>query len=136
VLRFNSLLDAAVAAGFLVLVGIIVLLSVWEWVLLLGRRKLAVLHETDPVWLPDYAVVEGRGAVHVVGIASLALGLAKELSGEAEMERTRQLAAICECRHCRESVSVDQQAIGASHSDLQLYLEVAERRFKGVKRCC
>ena len=34
-------------------------MSVREWILLLSRRKPAVLHETEPVWLPDYAVVEG-----------------------------------------------------------------------------
>ena len=37
VLRFNNLLDAAVAAGFLVLVSAIVLLSVREWILLLRQ---------------------------------------------------------------------------------------------------
>ena len=59
-LHFNNLLDAAVAGIFLALVTAIVLLSLREWILLLSRRKPAVLHETEPVWLPDYAVTEGR----------------------------------------------------------------------------
>ncbi|MEI6784425.1 MAG: carbon starvation CstA family protein, partial [Verrucomicrobiota bacterium] len=60
VLRFNNNLDSVVAACFLVLVSVIVALSVREWILLLVRRKPAVLCETEPVWLPDYAVVESR----------------------------------------------------------------------------
>ena len=46
------------AGIFLVLVTAIILLSLREWILLLSRRKPAVLHETEPVWLPDYAVKE------------------------------------------------------------------------------
>ena len=46
----------------MVLVAVIVVLSVREWMLLLGRRKPAVLCETEPVWLPDYAVSEGQAA--------------------------------------------------------------------------
>src|SRR5207253_11106678 len=55
VLRFNNLLDAFVAAMFLALVAAIALLSAREWILLLARRKLALLRESEPVWLPDYA---------------------------------------------------------------------------------
>ena len=57
-LDFNNLLDAAVAGTFLVLVTAIIFVSVCEWILLLSRRKPAVLHETEPVWLPDYAMKE------------------------------------------------------------------------------
>ncbi len=57
-LEFNNRLDAIVAGTFLVLVTGIILLSVREWILLLSRRKPAVLHETEPVWLPDYALKE------------------------------------------------------------------------------
>ena len=98
-LRFNNLLDAAVAGIFLALVTAIVLLSLREWFLLLSRRKPAVLHETEPVWLPDYAVVEGgRKFSGVAGTAALALALAKELSGESHLERAHQQAqAVCKC---------------------------------------
>ena len=98
VLRFNNLLDAAVAAGFLILVTAIVLLSLREWVLLLTRRKPAVLCETEPVWLPDYAVAECR-PLHVAGVAAVAFALARELSGEAEMDRARQASTVCDCQH-------------------------------------
>ncbi len=51
-LRFNALLDAVVTALLLVMILSIVLLSVREWILLLARRKLATLSETEPMWLP------------------------------------------------------------------------------------
>src|SRR5205807_1850406 len=79
VLHFNNILDALVAAAFLVLVGSIVLLSVREWVLLLARRKLALLRESEPVWLPDYALAEAK-PLHFASLAALLFALAKELS--------------------------------------------------------
>jgi carbon starvation protein len=116
-LRFNNLLDAAVTFTFLALVSIILVISVREWLLLLGRRKLADLRESDPVWLPDYAVAEGR-PVRLLGLFALSLALAKELSGEAQMERARQHACAC-----------------AQH-DAQIYTKIQEERFNGVTRCC
>ena len=96
--RFNNTVDTAVTAFFMLLVAIIVVLSFREWFLLLGRRKPAVLCETEPVWLPDYAVSESR-PLHAAGVAALAFALTKELSGEAELERAGQAAQLCECRH-------------------------------------
>ncbi len=101
-LQFNNQLDAVVAGIFLALVTAIVLISLREWFLLLSRRKPAVLHETEPVWLPDYAVAEDR-PLHLAGTAALALALAKEWSGESHLERARQQAqAVCQCpsRQC------------------------------------
>jgi carbon starvation protein len=120
-LRFNNLLDATVAGIFLALVIAIVLLSLREWFLLLSRRKPAVLHETDPVWLPDYAVAEGR-PLHIAGTAALALALAKEWSGESHLERAHQQArAVCECHPANAQ---------------QIYVDATEQRFNGVRRCC
>ena len=108
------------AGTFLVLVTGIILLSVREWILLLTRRKPAVLHETAPVWLPDYALKEsGPNLRTVAGTAAIAIGLAKELSGEAHFERARQQA--CEC---------------AWHTDKQIFTQTTEERFNGVRRCC
>jgi carbon starvation protein len=119
-LAFNNLLDAAVAGTFLMLVAAIIGLSVREWFLLLTRRKTAVLHETAPVWLPDYALKEtGPNLRTAAGAAALAFGLAKELSGESHFERARQQACVCE-----------------QHSDAQIFARVTEDRFNGVRRCC
>jgi carbon starvation protein len=122
-LYFNNVLDAAVAGIFLALVTAIILLSVREWVLLLTQRKPAVLHETEPVWLPDYALKEtGPNFSTAAGAAALALALAKEWSGESHLERAHQQAqTVCRCH-----------AVSAQ----RIYVEVTEQRFNGVKRCC
>jgi hypothetical protein len=94
-----------------------------EWVLLLTQRKPAVLHETEPVWLPDYALKEtGPNFSTAAGAAALALALAKEWSGESHLERAHQQAqTVCRCH-----------AVSAQ----RIYVEVTEQRFNGVKRCC
>ena len=121
-LIFNNLLDAAVAGAFLILVAIIVCLSLREWLLLLSRRKAAVVHETDPVWLPDYALTEaGPNFRTVAGTAAIALGLARELSGETHFERARQQACLCACER---------------PSDQKTFVQVTEAKFNGIRRCC
>lgn len=128
-LRFNNQLDAVVAGAFLVLVSIIILLSLREWWLLLSRRKPAVLRESEPHWLPDYAVTEAGGKLGgVAGTAALSIALAKELSGEAHLERA-QTAQAHECK-CTDHAGVHDKSAG------QLYVETTERRFTGVRRCC
>jgi carbon starvation protein len=133
-LRFNNLLDAAVAGIFLTLVVAIVLLSLREWFLLLSRRKPAVLHETEPVWLPDYAVLEGgRKFSGAAGAAALALALAKEWSGESHLERAQQ----CECGRVCENADVPRTHVrGYDKAVQQVYVEATEQRFNGVRRCC
>ena len=122
---YNNRLDAIVAGTFLVLVSIVVLLSIREWILLRSRRKSAVLHESEPTWLPDYAVTEpGAKLGGVGGAAALTLALAKELSGEAHIERA-QVAQPHECQ-CRTHAKSAQQ----------IYVESTEQRFTGVRRCC
>ncbi|HOX58641.1 MAG TPA: carbon starvation CstA family protein [Candidatus Paceibacterota bacterium] len=134
--RFNNSVDAVATGFFMVLVTAIVVLSVREWVLLLRRRRPAVLRETEPVWLPDYAIKESK-PFRVAGVAALAFALAKELSGEAEMDRAAQDARRCECRHDGADKDLaDLRGIRPHKTDVQIYLQVAEKRFKGVKRCC
>ena len=119
-LKFNNRLDAVVAGSFLALVGVIICLSVREWRLLWSRRKAVVMHETEPVWLPDYALKEtGPNLKTAAGAAALALGLARELSGETHFERARQQVCTCE-----------------NHSDKQVFAQVTEDRFNGIRRCC
>jgi len=116
----NQMVDAVVAGAFVMLVGIIVVMSVWEWLMLLARRKAAVVHETAPVWLPEYALKEaGPNLRTAAGAAAIALGLAKELSGETHFERARQQACVCE-----------------QHNDQKIFAQVTEAKFNGVRRCC
>ncbi|HEX4119336.1 MAG TPA: carbon starvation CstA family protein [Verrucomicrobiae bacterium] len=113
-LRFNALLDAAVTGFFLVMISAIVLLSIREWLLLLARRKISRLSETDPIWLPHYAVAEA-GPRGLFSLFVLALMLVKELSGENAIQRRQT-----------ETAATPGKA----------YLQVAQKRFDGIHRCC
>ncbi|HUD49284.1 MAG TPA: carbon starvation CstA family protein [Candidatus Baltobacteraceae bacterium] len=114
-LRFNALLDAAVTGLLLLMILSIVVLSFREWLLLLARRKLSRLTETAPVWLPGYAVAEAcpPGSLSLL---MLALMLIKELSGENAIQRARET---------QPTVTADAA-----------YLQVAQKRFDGIHRCC
>jgi ABC-type nickel/cobalt efflux system permease component RcnA len=113
----NLRLDAAVTAFFLALVAAIFLISLGEWILLLARKKLSVLRETEATWLPDYAVAEARPR-HAAGLLALSLALLREISGEARVDRAQQ---HCACEHqTREHA----------------YLATAEERYHGINRCC
>ena len=132
--RFNNLLDAGVAAGFLLMVGSIVVLSVREWVLLLRFKQTATLHESPAVELPDYALAEGK-PLRVVGVLGLTLALAKELTTEGQTERARDQEILCECSRPRSDGEVASDANGRS-AHVKAYLESTERRYNGVTRCC
>ncbi len=129
-LHFNNVLDAVVTGVFLALAAVIVVISVREWVLLLRGKRVARLSETDPVWLPDYAFKEtGQDLRPIAGAAAMTLMLAKELSGEASLDRARQQSTTCVCDAAKHSAS-------ATKTEGQLYLETTEHRFNGVRRCC
>ena len=134
-LYLNNVLDAVVAGIFLTLVSFIVLLSIREWILILARRKLAELRETPPVWLPDYQVTESQ-PFHMAGLAALVFTLTKELSGEAEMERAHQAASLCACEHGEAGRAAEMNGTPTRQAGARVYVEVAEKRFKGVKHCC
>jgi carbon starvation protein len=138
--RMNQIIDSVVVAIFLVLVILIVVLSVREWMLLLARKKLATLRESEPVWLPEYSVVEAK-PLHLVGLIALGFALLKEISGEAHLDRAQQQAAACNCvspgqNQMRVSLlqggteSCDQKTAG------QVYVEATEKKFNGINRCC
>lgn len=134
--HFNNLLDAVVTGAFLALVAIIGCISLYEWMLLLARKKVAELRESPPTWLPGYAVGEGK-PLNALGLLALFFGLAKELSGEAALARAEKdvQARVCEC-----NTTVNLLAEAAPEcpkpTRAELFDEVAERRFQGVNRCC
>jgi carbon starvation protein len=142
-LYFNNVLDAIVAGVFLALVIMIVMLSVREWILLLARRRLAELRETPPVWLPQYAVAEGQ-PLRVLGLLALAFALARELSGEAQLERAQQSALACQGasseHRCQNNSKIDlltERGDGsARRKQEELYLRTLEERFSRLNRCC
>ncbi len=133
-LHFNAVLDAAVAGTFMFLMVVILLISIREWRLLIGGGKPPRLRETEPVWLPEYAVAEARPA-RLAGAAAIALGLARELSGEAHLERARQAALGADHPPvCQTAPALPSGA--AAREEARLYVETTERRFNGVRRCC
>lgn len=135
-LYFNNVLDAVVAGVFLVLVSMILLISIREWIFLLARRKLAKLRETAPVWLPDYALADGK-PLKLLGLLALVVGLARELTDEAALDRAQHEAAVCPCHHGPETGSgVSGEAAPAHARKRQLFAQVLDRRFKGIRRCC
>jgi carbon starvation protein len=110
-LHFNWILNEAVTGVFLAMVVLIAVLSLREWILLLARKKISQLRETQPVWLPEYAIVEAR-PLHVFGVIALGFALLKELSGQGAVERAEK-----QCPH-------------------HAYVHAAEKRFDGINRCC
>ena len=146
-LQFNVRLDAAVAGIFLVLVVGIVGLSVREWALLLRRKRPAILCESQPVWLPDYALA-GEKPMRWFGLFALAVAMTRELSGEAEMERIAQSAQVSQrdrSDHAAPSQAGAHPGIACQDGDsaglrspdrAKIYLRVAEKRFNGINHCC
>jgi len=131
VLHFNNLLDAVVVAVFLLLIAAVVFMSVREWVLLLARRRDAVLRETEPTWLPDYALAEPK-SMKAAGAVALAVALARELSGEAHLERVQAVIQTCECEHpnpLRDGTSPKEHR-------KESYIKMTEQRFNSIRRCC
>jgi len=132
--------DTAVTAVFLTLVGMIVVLSAWEWTRLLAGRTPAQLRETPPVWLPEPVMAGGR-AVSWVGRFALLLALAKEMTGEAALDRAEQ-ARFRDCQvptHPNAQVNADLLAevrpvsVGPRG---ELYAKIMEQKYSNINRCC
>jgi carbon starvation protein len=137
-LRFNARLNAIVAGTFLVLVTAIVFLSVLEWLLLLAQRRLSTLHETAPVWLPDYALTGGK-PWRFFTLFALSLALLRELSGEAQLARAEQKSCACGTDGEKRFVTID---LGETPGETprqrrqRLYDQAANERFSRPNRCC
>ena len=132
--HFNNIVDAVVTMLFLVLVTIITAISFREWYMLLSRRRAAVLRESEAVMLPDYALAESKAAP-VMGAVALGLALAKELSGEAHIARAQQAVANCRCEQVSVNLLGDKKSACAKTPE-EIYVEMTEKRFNGVNRCC
>ena len=128
-LYFNNRVDGIVTVFFLSLVALIVMLSIMEWVRLLTRARTATLSETEPVWLPDYAVAEGK-PVQWWNIFALGFLLLKEVSGEAAVDRAQA------CIPRKVDLLEGSKAM-AKEQRAQAYVAAAEKRFEGgPNRCC
>jgi carbon starvation protein len=133
ILAFNQYLDAVIAGFFLVLVTMVVVLCVREWLLLLAKRKPPELKESPVAWLPEYAVAEGGSSLRFFGLFALGLGLMKELSGEAALDRMAKQEAVCRA-HEAHSLCAERET--DPQSETARYIEATEHRFKNIRRCC
>ena len=134
-LQANNRLDAGVAGVFLVLVLVVVVLSVREWWLLLAGRKPPALHETEPSYLPAYAVNEAKPA-NLAGVAALGLALAREVSGQSHLDRAAEMAGRGDHSQQAPASGVADPAAPPAKSAEAVYLEATEQRFQSVRRCC
>jgi hypothetical protein len=64
---------------------------------------------------------------------ALAVALAKELSGESQLEHDRQAAQLCVYHHDEQK---DAVVTAGSGTEKRIYVEMTEKRFNGVTRCC
>ena len=142
VLHFNMMLDAVVTTGFLVMVSIILLMCIREWILLIARKKLAQLQESAPVWLPAYAVAEGK-PLNLFGLFALGLAMLREVSGEAAIDRAQQASTVCtpmiEAGQPARRIQVDLMAGEITREPISrsdAYVQAAEARFQEPNRCC
>ncbi len=124
---FNAQLDAWVAGIFLVLVGAVILTSVWRWIGLWTGRSPLDLRETVPVWLSEAVLAAerpqgSRGWLWSWGL--LGLGLLKHLSGQSQFERAQIHAACC----------VQQHDVKPSKPG-EVWAKTEEKRFQSP-RCC
>ncbi len=138
---FNNELDFAVTGIFLGLGTWVLALSAREWIRLLAGQSAPRLSETEPVWLPESALREGRPLAGAAGAAALALALAREWSGEAAVERQLQVRLACPVGAGQPRLLIDvpevREALSPPGSDRQrAYLAAAAGRFEGVQRCC
>jgi hypothetical protein len=82
--------------------------------------------------LPDYALAETK-PLHLAGLFALGFALAKELSGEAQLERAQEAWSVSIKSHT-EKPSACSHKPGATREDV--YLQFTEHRFRNIRRCC
>jgi carbon starvation protein len=139
-ITFNSRVDAFVTGAFLVLVTLITILSIYEWLQLLSRRKPARTSETPPVLLPANAIIAGSESSALGAMSALAFGVSmlKEISGAAAIERSERIALATIASEPQEAARACDCGKGGTKKRTRqnAYLTTIERRFQGVSRCC
>ena len=131
-LYFNNRVDIVITAVFLILVTVVMILAVLEWCRLLRGRSAAKMHETEVLWLPD-SPNRGGSPAALAGIVAIGCGLAKELSGEAAVERAE--AANLPVLRC-DPVQNSSDAQHAADCRRRAYLVVLEDKYSKINRCC
>lgn len=132
--RFNLQIDALVAGLFLLLVGVVLVTSLWTWLRMTRGQLDRVLAETPPVWLSEAALFEKprRGLARAAqGLMLLIVGLSQRIPTHDHGDCKEGLAA---------SKDADAQASDSIQSEGRQaqgrrWAEQEERRFS-QPRCC
>ncbi len=134
-IRFNSTVDAWVTGAFLVMVSGIVVLSIAEWLRLLGGSRKPELSETEPVWLPASELDPTRPAT-AFGAAALAFTMLREVSGQSAIDRAAEhhTAQPVVVQGRRNVLLTDQP--NPETADADAYLAALEHRYRRIDRCC
>ena len=130
-LSFNSIVDAWVTGIFLALVGSIVIISIAEWLRLLGGNRKPELSETEPVWLPASALDPAR-PMTTFGAAALAFTMIREISGQSAIDRATAKPVVVQSRR---NVLLSEQP-NPDQAKTDAYLTAVERRYTRISRCC
>ncbi|MBI1840649.1 MAG: carbon starvation protein A [Verrucomicrobia bacterium] len=131
-LLFNSRVDIVITGAFLILVVIVMFLAVLEWSRLLRGRRPPAMRETEVLWLPNAPPLDGRPAA-IAGLVAIGCGLARELSGEAAVDRAEAAnVPVLECRPAGLS-GEKEHAIDCRR---RAYLIVLEEKYSKINRCC
>ena len=78
--------------------------------------------------------IDPAAADQVMSLLALGFALARELSGEAQLQRT---AEPCHCAKHSEANPLPSCAKAPDRqSDQQRYLAMTEQRFNGIRQCC
>ena len=143
-LQSNATFDLIVTGVFLAFAAALVGVTACEWIRLLRGTRPPTLTETEPVWLPESALRGARSSA-AWGAAAIAVGLLREWSGEAAVDRAREMAATCACAPAMLSGGAARTVwidVPEVRDDVErrlrqgAYVSAAEQRFDGVQRCC
>jgi len=127
----NLRVDAVVAGAYLVLVGAIVVTSVWRWMGLWTGRSPLDLKETAPVWLSGEAVVPTPAPVGLKwlsGLFVLVMAMIRHLAGQGGAEAASVVT-------CGGSHGHGDEAGGTGENAGRTWADREERRFRDP-RCC
>jgi carbon starvation protein len=120
----NAHINTAVTSIFVILVALIIVTSVYRWIQLCNGNQKMDLREEPPVWLPESAVAADRTNTFggIFGVFFFGLSLARQLSGQTDLERAE--ARVCHVDGCQLSESKGEK-----------WAKLQDDRFKNP-RCC
>ena len=88
------------------------------------------LRESNPVWLPEYAIAESK-PLHALSLIALLFALARHLSGETELERAQHAVCALQQRARREKPRADLR--GNDRETVQRHQSLLLKKFASFR---